>query len=370
MNTSTIKQLVKSFEMSGVKCFNGSTEYILHNGYKIVVPSYMPHGIFVTTEQDRTRVRENIFSLKVCDVIVSRGDKDLYLEIFEKDIVKFQGTSGKEYTGIVTYSDTNFAWGIIEASSGKFCLLCKAKITDVLGNLNSNPKILDNLGYNPTEEDPSAVTAKASITAAIEESSHSTSLTSSEAKVRTSERKESVKVNYPEDGGYAYLNEPIPGIDDRKSKKQAPSVSTSQNNSAKVTMPSNVPSSKCPCEVYVSVVRGKTGLGYEITLRSHSSGKEKHFIEKFKNQDMPMSRCILGSVIIALSKLKNPSSVILFTPYDLLNQIINNKRIDVWAKNDWRTEDNNPVMNKEDYKNLKAVMERLSCDITATLYEN
>ncbi len=116
-----------------------------------------------------------------------------------------------------------------------------------------------------------------------------------------------------------------------------------------------MPDNKVKVEIYTdgacSGNPGKGGYG-AILVYTDSAGQkyEKEFSQGYNNTTN--NQMELLAAIVALEALKKPCKVILTSDSKYLTDAINQKWIESWIRNGWRTASKSPVKNAELWKRL------------------
>lgn len=150
---------------------------------------------------------------------------------------------------------------------------------------------------------------------------------------------------------YASLDEPIPfKVSKKKEDKPAPKEDD--------------------VKVYVDVRKdesGKVNWGYRLEYKDLYKSDSQTFRKSVNRKEYYM----VASTIIALSKLKKPAPITLYTSMQGFADVINNKQLKTWADMEWINKDSGK---KEDslalLKELKGHMDRLGGNVSAVVVKD
>lgn len=284
--------------------------YVISNGYSIV-SAYAGKEPFLTVQKNHTPVREKDFMQAVGKV------NNRYF--YERDILAYttESTMGK---GVVQYCPSKMAWAIYDKEKDEYVLLCNCKRLKVLGNVYQNKELLN----VKTAETP---------------------------KTKPADQKKPVAYEKPTANAKPVTKENAPAQNVPKNntntKKKEPSFKETE------ALANTLGTAHVYCGY--SVVNGTPTWKYKLVTAGKSVSDTKAFKNKGDNLHY-----MIGCVVIALSKLKKPANIILHTPYEVINSMINAKTLDEWERNGWRKADGSAPTHVEDLQNLHSVLSKLS----------
>lgn len=307
-----LEDFLENKPLDGIKLFiEGEQTFDVTRNYKIVTPASSMTAPYVTYG-NKSELRANCFMQPVG--IINVGGKAE--RIYEQDLVDFSvKKDGADYRniGVISYSKEHFGWKIKAIDTGDTFNIEDALIIKTLGSIHEHKAFA-----GCTMEIIYKLLGK----------------------------------DVPEICEYAKLDEDIPFHTPRKAKEETKKDSNGSVN------------------VYIDINKhedSSVSWGYRLEY----NGSEKSDTRTFKKSIDKKEYYIVASAIIALSKLKKPAPITLYTTMASFADAINSKKLKTWASCDWI---NKETGQKEDamstLKELKSHIDRLGGNITAVVVDS
>lgn len=355
-----------TYQMSSVRIWDGEQEYTIPKGYKLVIPSYGPAGPFVTMQRDSSRVHEKTYMMRVIEAQYY-GNK-LNKDVYERDIVTYRkDTFDQLFMGVVIYRKDMYMWGILCIENNDFTPLYQCQVTEVLGSIYTTPELLSDDPQTQSE-----FRAVLDLISSKEKGSEENPLCDLE------------KEDMQQEDTYAYIDEPVPGLDGapvRRKKEplnvaatvpahpeammsmdELPNTNTEEKNDKGSVV---TPITDVFVDFDISDI-GTTVCNYKLKCGDN----EKDGSHVFTKLGATDNYYITTGTIIALSKLRNPKSVVIHTKYNDFNSAINAGMLQQWEANGWRKSDNTPLLLGKELSLLKVEVDRLlsmNCSVSAEM---
>ena len=299
-------------DLDGVKIFlEGQQAFDVTRNFKIVSPSSSLSPSYVTYG-NKSELRAGCF-MQPIGIISINGTPE---RIYEQDILDFKTKkAGSEYRncGVLVYIKEAFGWKLKTLDSGEIFNIEECEIMNNLGSLYEHKAFAGcsmEIIYKLLGKEIPGI-------------------------------KE-----------YAKLDEEIPFKTPTRAKKQE-----KQPEGDAV-------------DVYVDIKKhedGSVSWGYRLEYKGNIKSDTRAFKKSIDHKEY----YIVASTIIALSKLKRPAEIRLYTTMQSFADVVNKKQLKTWAETAWiNKESGKPEDNMATLKELKGHIDRLGGKISAVVVEN
>lgn len=275
------------FSFESIRCFNNGQDFVLTGNYKITKSAYMPVGTYASLKQDGTNVRIEDFCLEVSSNIDGKNTS-----CYEMDIVSYSVQEHQELRlGAVCYDKEKYMWIVKDLDTKKEFPLYTCRISNVLGNLFSNSKLLDETqesGDNIIRDNLESVSEDFSAAA-------------------------EVTMAHEEEPDYAMLHEPVPGLEHLQEEE------FQKTSQPEKEYPSII-------HVYFAVSEnsdGAKGWTYYLSYKEKSKS-DRGFFNCYNEE---AQYYFFASAVISLSKITDPKRIVVHSPIKALNNMFNSDSI-------------------------------------------
>ena len=304
-----LEDFLEKKELDGIKLYiEDQQAFDVTRNYKIVTPASSLTSPYVTYG-NKSELRANCF-MQPIGVVNVQGTPE---RIYEQDIIDFTFENNYRNVGVIVYSKEHFGWKIKAIDTGDLFDINKVTIINVLGSIYEHKAFAGcnlEIIYKLLGKD------------------------------------------IPKVHQYAMLDEEIPFHTSKKQKKETPKQEQDVVN------------------VYVDINKhgdDSVSWGYKLEYKENTLSDSRTFKKSINRKEY----YIVASTIIALSKLKKPAEIKLYTTMASFADVINNKRLKTWANTDWINKENGE---KEDalstLKELKSHIDRLGGNISAIVVDS